>query len=94
MLGRMRNKKRIDCHELQAIHNVVKKGGDTVFEDFEEKFQEVVVDGKRMKTSVFNYAGSSSSKKDYTLYGNSKLSMEKVSKKSIPLFYIFEVKKV
>ena len=41
MLGSMSKRKQIDCHELQALRNVVKKGRDTVFEEFEEKFQEV-----------------------------------------------------
>ena len=64
MLSRVRKRKRIDNHELQSLRDVVKKGRDTVFKDFEEKFQEVVVEGKRKKTSVVNYTESSSGKKD------------------------------
>ena len=41
ILCRMRKRKRIDGHKLQALCNVVKKGGDTVIKDFEDVFQEV-----------------------------------------------------
>lgn len=41
MLSRIRKRKRIDGHELQALHDVVKTGGDDVIHNFEEKFQEV-----------------------------------------------------
>ena len=56
----MKKRKRIDSHELQLLHNVVKKGGDTVIKDFEDVFQEVRIEGKRMKSSVVNYKKSPS----------------------------------
>ena len=49
MLGRIRMRKRIDGHELLALRNVVKKGGDTVIKDFEDVFQQVRVEGKRQR---------------------------------------------
>ena len=52
-------KKRIDSHELQALRNVVQKGGDTGIKDFEDVFQEVQIEGKRLKSSVVNYTQSS-----------------------------------
>ena len=61
MMGRMRERKRIDGHELQALRDVVKKGGDDILKDFEEKFKEVRVEGKRMKTFTVHYTGLSSS---------------------------------
>ena len=45
------------------MRDVVTKGGDTVFHDLEDRFQEVVVEGKRKKTSVVNYTESTSSEK-------------------------------
>ena len=47
MLSRVRKRKRVDNHELQSLRDIVKKGGDTIFEDFEKKFQEVIIEGKR-----------------------------------------------
>ena len=58
MLRRVKKRKMIQDHELQSLKDVVKKGGDTVFQDFKERFQEVVVEGKRKKTSVVNYTES------------------------------------
>ena len=55
----MRTRKRIDGHKLQALCNVVKRGGDTVIKDFEDVFREVRVEGKRLKSSVVNYTESS-----------------------------------
>ena len=45
------------------MRDVVKKGGDDVIKDFETKFQEVKVEGKRMKMSAVNYTSSSSGNK-------------------------------
>ena len=56
----MRKRKRIDGHELQALQNVVKKGGDRVIKDFEDVFQEVRIEGKRLKSSAIYYSNSSS----------------------------------
>ena len=55
MLDRMKKRKLMDSHKLQALQDIVKKGGDNVIKDFKEKFQEVKVEGKRMKTSTVNY---------------------------------------
>ena len=70
MLGRVKKRKKIDSHELQSLRNVVKRGGDTIIKDFENTFQELVVEGKRKKASVVNYTKSSSRKKEEleTLY--------------------------
>ena len=70
MLGRVRKRKKIDSHELQSLRNVVKRGGDTIVKDFENTFQELVVEGKRKKASVVNYTKLSSGKKEEleTLY--------------------------
>ena len=34
-LGQMKKRKRKDSHELQALCNMVKKGGEDVIKDFE-----------------------------------------------------------
>ena len=70
MLGRVRKRKKIDSHELQSLRNVVKRGGDTIVKDFENTFQELVVEGKRKKASVVIYTKLSSRKKEEleTLY--------------------------
>ena len=52
MLGRMRKRKRIHRYELQALRDVVKKGGEDIGKQFEEKFKEIRVEGKRIKTSA------------------------------------------
>ena len=59
MLGRVRKRKRVDGYELQALRDVVKKGGDDIIKDFQEEFKEVRVEGKRIKTSPVHCAGSS-----------------------------------
>ena len=58
MLGRIKKRKRVDSHELQALQNVVKKGGEEVIKNFEDVFQEVRIEGKRMKSSDVNYTES------------------------------------
>ena len=55
MLSKVQKRKKIDSHDLQSLRNVVKKGEETVIKDFKDKFQEVIVEGKRKKTSVVNY---------------------------------------
>ena len=73
MLGRVRKRKKIDSHELQSLRNVVKRGGDTIIQDFENTFQELVVEGKRKKASVVNNTKLSSRKKEEfknSVYGN------------------------
>ena len=47
MLGRVKKRKKIDSHELQSLRDVVKKGGETMINDFEDKLQEVIIEGKR-----------------------------------------------
>ena len=47
----MLKRKKFDDHELQSLQDVMKRGGDTGIKDFEEKFQEVVLEGKRAKTT-------------------------------------------
>ena len=64
----MRKRKQIDGHELQALWNVVKKGGDTVIKDFENVFQEVRIEGKKLKSSAGHYTDSS-----LILYSGNKL---------------------
>ena len=84
MLGWMKKKMRIDSHKLQALCNVVKKGGDDVIKDFEEKFQEVRVEGKRTKASAVNYTSSSS---------GSKILDSKNMKEELEALYISEARK-
>ena len=59
MLERIKKRKRIDSHELQALWNLAKKGGKEVIKNFEDVFQEVRIEGKRMKLSEVNYTKSS-----------------------------------
>ena len=49
MLSQIRKRKKIDNHELQSLCDVVKREDNMVLEEFEEKFQEVLVEGKRAK---------------------------------------------
>ena len=63
MLGRVRKRKKIDSHELQSLKNVVKRGGDTIIKDFENTFQEIIIEGKKKKASIVNYTQSSSGSK-------------------------------
>ena len=63
MLGRVRKRKKIDSHELQSLRNVVKRGGDTLIKGFENTFQEIIIEGKRKKTSVVNSTQLSSRNK-------------------------------
>ena len=58
MLNRVSRRKKIDSHELQSLRNVVKRGGDTVIKDFENTFQEIIVEGKREKTTSVHYTDS------------------------------------
>ena len=55
MLSQIRKKKKIDSHKLQSLQDVVKQGGDTVIKDFKDKFQEVIMEGKRIKTTFVHY---------------------------------------
>ena len=55
MLSRVKKRKEIDSHKLQSLRDIFKKGGETVIKDFEDRFQEVIIEGKRQKTSVVNY---------------------------------------
>ena len=51
-LGRMKKRKKIDSHKLQAHCNVVKKGRNTVIKDFKDVFQVVRIEEKRLKSSA------------------------------------------
>ena len=51
----MKKTKRIHSHELQALPDVVKKGGEDILNQFEDKFKEIRVEGKIMKTSAAVY---------------------------------------
>ena len=64
MLCRVKKRKKIDSHKLQSRRDIVKKGGETVMKDFKGKFQEVIIKGKRKKTSAVNYTQSSSRNKE------------------------------
>ena len=46
MLGRVKKRKKINSHELRSLRNVVKRGGDTIIKDFENTFQEIIIERK------------------------------------------------
>ena len=52
MLGPIRKRKRVDRYELQALRDIVKKGGYDVIEVFNKKFKQVKVEGKRKNIST------------------------------------------
>ena len=79
MLRRMRKRKRIHRHELQALQYMVKNGGEDIVKQFEDKFKEIRVEGKRMKTSAdVHYTDASSD-----LYSGDPLLDSKYMKKRV-----------
>ena len=51
MIGKMKKWKKMEGFEIQALRDVVKKGGPEVIEKFEKKFKEVRKKGKRKSVS-------------------------------------------
>ena len=51
MIGKMKKWKKMEGFEIQALRDVVKKGGPEVIEKFEKKFKEVRIEGKRKYVS-------------------------------------------
>ena len=47
MLEKMRKRRRIENFELQSLRNLVKEGGPNVVSNFENKFKEIKIEGKR-----------------------------------------------
>ena len=52
MLEKMRKRRKMENFEIQSLRNVVKEGGPNVVSNFEKKFKEIKVEGKR-KGCVF-----------------------------------------
>ena len=51
MLGIIKKRKRIDKFVYQSLRDVIKVGGDNVVKNFEEKFKELRVEGKRKEVN-------------------------------------------
>ena len=47
MLGKMKKQRKMESFEIQALRNVVKEGGPDVVKNFEKKFKEIKIKGKR-----------------------------------------------
>ena len=47
MLQRLKKMRMIESFEIQALRNVVKENGPDVVANFEKKFKEIKVEGKR-----------------------------------------------
>ena len=47
MLQKLKKRKRMENFELQALRDVVKENSEDVVENFEQKFKEIRVEGKR-----------------------------------------------
>ena len=60
MLMKLRKRKKIESHELQALRNVVKENAADVVKRFETKFKETRIEGKRKfnGTSTTHYTES------------------------------------
>ena len=57
MFQKLKKRKRMENFELQSLREVVKTNGPDVVKNFEEKFKEIRVEGKRksLKDSATNY---------------------------------------
>ena len=55
MLEKMRKRRKMENFELQSLRNVVKEGGENVVENFEKKFKEIKIEGKRKASSSAMY---------------------------------------
>ena len=47
ILEKTRKRRRIENFELQSLRNVVKEGGPNIVSNFEKKFKEIKIEGKR-----------------------------------------------
>ena len=47
MLQKLKKRRKIENFELQALREVVKENSEDVVQNFEEKFKEIHVEGKR-----------------------------------------------
>ena len=55
MLEKMRKRRKMENFQLQSLRNVVKEGGENVVENFEKKFKEIKIEGKRKVSSSAMY---------------------------------------
>ena len=49
MLRRIKKQKIMETFDYQVFRNVVKEGGENVVENFEEKYKELKIEGKRKR---------------------------------------------
>ena len=47
MLQKLKKRRKMESFELQALREVVKENGQTVVQNFERKFKEIHVEGKK-----------------------------------------------
>ena len=51
MLQKLKGRKKMENFEIQALRNVVKENSPDIVENFEKKFKEIRVEGKRKSLS-------------------------------------------
>ena len=56
MLEKMRKRRKMENFEIQSLRNVVKEGGVDVVTNFEKKFKEIMIEGKRKSHASMMYA--------------------------------------
>ena len=70
-LEKMRKRRKMEGFELQFLHNVVKESGPNFVTNFEKKFKEIKIEGKRKDYNSSLY------KINYCLHIIRKQSIEK-----------------
>ena len=67
MLQKLKKQKGMENFKIQALRNVVKENGPDVVENFEKKFKEVKIEGRRKSFFFHNVHGDST---EYKLHGD------------------------
>ena len=67
MFQKLKKQKRIKNFEIQALRNVVWENGPDMVENFEKKFKEVKIEGRRKSFFFHNVHGDST---EYKLHGD------------------------
>ena len=52
MLQKLKKRRKMENFELQALREVVKENAENVVHNFEQKFKEICVEGKRKSLNV------------------------------------------
>ena len=54
MFGKIKKRKKMEGFEIQALREVVKENSQDVVQNFEQKFKEIHVEGKRKSLNAFS----------------------------------------